>query len=151
MMEITSSHTISEIHLARHFFHSMLTAPAAILFNSDLLSDGHNCGSLKENPALHNIASGKCSGFSHTPQHAFVIESFFVLGFSHHQSNASLRSALALSSDQKETLFAQASVAGLGSLIILNTCNRTELYGHGQIQDAEKLFFRVLGGRPDGA
>lgn len=72
---------------------------------------------------------------------------FFVIGFNHHQSNASLRSVYTLRAEQKEKLLAEASGAGISSLIILNTCNRTELYGYGRIQDAERLFFDVLGVR----
>ena len=79
-----------------------------------------------------------------------MIENFFAIGFNHHQSDASVRSRFALSNQRSEQLFEKASGTGLDSLIILNTCNRTELYGSGRIEEAEKLYFETIEGTLSG-
>jgi glutamyl-tRNA reductase len=74
-----------------------------------------------------------------------VIQNIFAIGFNHHNSDASARSSYALSDDQKEVLLKQSSGLGLHSLAVLSTCNRTEVYGYGKAEDAEKIYFDLIG------
>jgi glutamyl-tRNA reductase len=74
-----------------------------------------------------------------------VIQNIFAIGFNHHNSDASARSSYALSDGQKEHLLKQSSGFGLDSLAVLSTCNRTEVYGYGNAEHAEKIYFDLIG------
>ncbi len=74
-----------------------------------------------------------------------VIQNIFAIGFNHHNANASARSNYSLNDDQKEILLRKSSGLGLDSLAVLSTCNRTEVYGYGRIEHAEKIYLDIIG------
>jgi glutamyl-tRNA reductase len=85
------------------------------------------------------------------PDTATVIQDIFAIGFNHHSSDATARSTYALSDDQKEILLKKSFGTGLNSLTVLSTCNRTEMYGYGNAEKAESIYFELIGGSaPDG-
>lgn len=58
-----------------------------------------------------------------------VLESFFVLGISHHRAPLAVRERFALSAAQAQELQKQVSQQfGIRECLILNTCNRLEIY-----------------------
>ncbi len=59
-----------------------------------------------------------------------TIDRFCVVGISYKKADFELRSRYSLSQQAKETILYMASEAGLKSLFIVSTCNRTELYGY---------------------
>ncbi len=59
-----------------------------------------------------------------------VLQSLFVLGSSHQEAPLELRERFALSREEREALQqAFASTVGIRECLILNTCNRLEIYG----------------------
>lgn len=57
------------------------------------------------------------------------ISNFFIAGISYRNADAGTRSRFAVNDLQYENLLNLAPAAGLESLFILSTCNRTEIYG----------------------
>lgn len=88
-------------------------------------------------------------GHLHVVRIAAVIQNIFSIGFNHHNLNAASRSIYALNNEKRAQLFERSADARLGSLTVLNTCNRTELYGYGAANDAKELLLDVLGGEAD--
>jgi glutamyl-tRNA reductase len=74
-----------------------------------------------------------------------VIQNIFAIGFNHHNSDASARSSYSLNDEQKEVLLRNSSSLGLNSLAVLSTCNRTEVYGYGCAEEAERIYFNLIG------
>lgn len=72
-----------------------------------------------------------------------TVSSVFVTGFSHHQLDLTSRSLVNLDDKQQQLLFSEALKEGIQSLLILNTCNRTEIYGLGDVQKVSEVFYRV--------
>jgi glutamyl-tRNA reductase len=72
-----------------------------------------------------------------------TLSSVFVTGFSHHQLDITSRSLVNLDDKQQQLLFSEALKEGIQSLLILNTCNRTEIYGIGAVQKVSEIFCRV--------
>jgi glutamyl-tRNA reductase len=72
-----------------------------------------------------------------------TLSSVFVTGFSHHQLDITSRSLVNLDDKQQQLLFSEALKEGIQSLLILNTCNRTEIYGIGDVQKVSEIFCRV--------
>lgn len=57
--------------------------------------------------------------------------SFQVLGIDHHQAPLPIRSAFSLSAAAQASLYQMAAAESIPGLLILSTCNRTELYSIG--------------------
>jgi len=54
---------------------------------------------------------------------------FYALGLSYKKADATIRGHFSLDETSKHTLLQQAKDAGIESLIVTSTCNRTEIYG----------------------
>lgn len=54
---------------------------------------------------------------------------FIVVGLSHHHANIDLRSQYNLSDSQLQSLLVDAKERNIQDFVVINTCNRTELYG----------------------
>src|SRR4051812_20594877 len=57
------------------------------------------------------------------------IQRFWVVGVNYKKTDASVRGAFAISSEQYDYLLTIAPDHGVQELFILSTCNRTEIYG----------------------
>ncbi|MFL5787447.1 MAG: glutamyl-tRNA reductase [Flavisolibacter sp.] len=57
------------------------------------------------------------------------ISKFFVAGINYKKSDASLRGQYAVSKEQYERVLKMSATLGLDEIVILSTCNRTEIYG----------------------
>lgn len=55
--------------------------------------------------------------------------SFYAIGLSYKNADAELRGKFSLDTNTKSILLLQAKTAGIESLIVTSTCNRTEIYG----------------------
>ena len=62
-------------------------------------------------------------------QHTKTISSFFIAGINYKKSDASIRGKFAVSNEQYAAIISSASNFGISELIVLSTCNRTEIYG----------------------
>ncbi|MDP1725295.1 MAG: glutamyl-tRNA reductase [Bacteroidota bacterium] len=69
-----------------------------------------------------------------------MISNCFVIGFNHHHADVSERSYYAISEEQKLSIFQEAKEINFPSLVIINTCNRTEIFGYGDMETAIKLY-----------
>lgn len=58
--------------------------------------------------------------------------SFYVIGLSYKKADAVIRGRFSLDENTKITLLNQAKEAGIESLVVTSTCNRTEIYGFSQ-------------------
>ena len=54
---------------------------------------------------------------------------FYAIGLSYQKADAEVRGHFSLSDSAKQNLLAEAKQNGIESLIVISTCNRTELYG----------------------
>ena len=54
---------------------------------------------------------------------------FYAIGLSYKKADAEIRGHFSLDEQAKANLLQQAKEAGLESLIVTSTCNRTEIYG----------------------
>lgn len=59
-----------------------------------------------------------------------IISRFCVCGISYHKTDAKSRGIFSISDKEKIIFFRKAKEAGIRSLFILSTCNRTEVYGY---------------------
>lgn len=59
-------------------------------------------------------------------------QTFYAIGLSYKKADAEVRGHFSLSDETKATLLAQAKEASIESLVVISTCNRTELYGFAQ-------------------
>ena len=60
-----------------------------------------------------------------------ILSDFLIVGVSHWYAELEVRERFALSSDAQESLLREADALGLGGIIVLSTCNRTELFARG--------------------
>lgn len=58
------------------------------------------------------------------------IEQFWVAGISYRSSATHIRALFSLEKDAQEKILAEAAKNGLSSVLVLSTCNRTEIYGY---------------------
>ncbi len=58
--------------------------------------------------------------------------SFYVIGLNYKKADADLRGKFSLNDDSIESLLLQAKNEAVESLIVISTCNRTEIYGFAQ-------------------
>lgn len=56
-------------------------------------------------------------------------QTFYAVGLSYKKADAATRGKFSLGNDTKTTVLQQAKASGIGSLIVISTCNRTEIYG----------------------
>lgn len=89
----------------------------------------------------------------HLSKHA----TFYALGLSYQKADATIRGRFSLSQEQKHHILVQAKREGIDSLILISTCNRTEMYGfaehpfqlirllcehsHGTVEEFEKVSY----------
>lgn len=82
---------------------------------------------------------------------------FFVVGLSYQKADASIRGDFSLNDEQKQAILIQAEKEALDSVLLISTCNRTEIYGfaenplqltnllcahsHGTIEEFEKVSY----------
>ena len=57
---------------------------------------------------------------------------FYAIGLSYKKADAEIRGLFSLDDAAKTTLLEQARTAGIESLVVTSTCNRTEIYGFAQ-------------------
>lgn len=57
---------------------------------------------------------------------------FYAIGISYQKADAELRGKFSLTEEHREKLSHQARISGIESLLVISTCNRTELYGFAQ-------------------
>ncbi|MBX3257313.1 MAG: glutamyl-tRNA reductase [Chitinophagaceae bacterium] len=67
----------------------------------------------------HSSTYDVCSGLDH----------FVVIGINYHKADTATRSSFAVCSNKQELITAFALAKGLKDVIVLSTCNRTEIYG----------------------
>lgn len=72
-----------------------------------------------------------------------MITDCFVFGVNHHSTETDIRGRFSLSSDNQALFYEKAADKNIKSLAILNTCNRTEVIGVGNVDDALNLFFEI--------
>lgn len=58
--------------------------------------------------------------------------SFYVVGLSYKKADAEMRGKFSLNAQNKTKLLLQAKTEGIESLLVISTCNRTEIYGFAQ-------------------
>lgn len=58
--------------------------------------------------------------------------SFYAIGLSYKKADAEVRGHFSLDTEGKSKLLEQAKIEGVESLIVISTCNRTEIYGFAQ-------------------
>lgn len=69
---------------------------------------------------------------------------FYAIGISHWKTPLSVREQLSISKNKALTIFEKAKSKGLHNLLIINTCNRTELYGFtDNVNALQALFFDI--------
>jgi glutamyl-tRNA reductase len=71
------------------------------------------------------------------------LSKIFVIGFSHHNANVHVRTIASIGEEVQKELFRQSLSRKINSLMILNTCNRTEIYGIGEVEEVKKLLLHV--------
>ena len=80
---------------------------------------------------------------SHHPE--YMLSRFCVVGVSHKEAPESIRSLFSLSEEQQTLLLSEASAADIRSLMILCTCNRSEIYGYaGDEREITDLYLRHI-------
>ncbi|ALM49140.1 glutamyl-tRNA reductase [Flavobacterium psychrophilum] len=57
---------------------------------------------------------------------------FYAVGLSYRKADAEIRGKFSLGNDAKTNLLQQAKQEGIESLVVISTCNRTEIYGFAQ-------------------
>ncbi|GAK96114.1 glutamyl-tRNA reductase [Nonlabens tegetincola] len=83
--------------------------------------------------------------------------SFYAIGISYKKADAEMRGTFSLSEDATRNLLNEAKRDGIPSLVVISTCNRTELYGfaqhpfqlirllcehsHGTVEDFQKIAY----------
>lgn len=88
---------------------------------------------------------------------AATTHTFYAIGLSYRKADAEMRGAFSLSPEAIENLLVSAKKAGIPSLAVISTCNRTELYGfaqhpyqlikllcehsHGTVEEFEKIAY----------
>ncbi len=57
---------------------------------------------------------------------------FYSIGLSYKKADAEIRGRFSINDEAQKAILAQAKAEGVPSLLIMSTCNRTELYGYAQ-------------------
>lgn len=58
--------------------------------------------------------------------------SFYCIGLSYKKADATMRGLFSLSADNKQLLLDKAKLKNIDELLVISTCNRTELYGYAE-------------------
>jgi glutamyl-tRNA reductase len=69
----------------------------------------------------------------------------FVIGVNHHKINAENRSKYSLNYEQQSRLYELIKSSGSAYCAIVNTCNRTEIYGTGNLEYVKNAYIAILG------
>ncbi len=72
-----------------------------------------------------------------------MYNAFFCVGINFHVTNSIVRSWFALDMEKQNRFFEEATAHGIESLTILQTCNRTEIYGLGNIAIVREIFCKI--------
>lgn len=72
-----------------------------------------------------------------------MINDCFVFGVNHHSTDTDIRGRFSLSTDNQSLFYQKAVTSDIKSLAIVNTCNRTEVIGVGNVNSALNLFFEI--------
>ncbi len=67
----------------------------------------------------------------------------FVWGFNHYLLGIHERSSVSIDDLTQQRLYTQAKTHQISSFCILNTCNRTEIYGIGDVEVVQEIFFNT--------
>jgi glutamyl-tRNA reductase len=70
----------------------------------------------------------------------FSVAQYFAVGVNFKNSDLSIRSDFSLNENLQAQCMQMATKAGFNDFILLNTCNRTEIYGIGEPQIAKEIF-----------
>ncbi len=62
-------------------------------------------------------------------QHASKHLTFYVVGLSYQKADAKMRGKFSLDACAKDSLLVQAKAEGIENIVVVSTCNRTEVYG----------------------
>jgi glutamyl-tRNA reductase len=73
-----------------------------------------------------------------------MLENCFVFGFNHQNTSESDRSRVALTEELTSQLMSLMDKQEVSSLIVLNTCNRTECYGWGNSDHLKVMYFKLM-------
>ncbi|MFT6324100.1 MAG: glutamyl-tRNA reductase, partial [Halieaceae bacterium] len=65
----------------------------------------------------------------HNKQPSALKKAFYVIGLNYKKADAAVRGRFSISEDTQKAILSTAKDAGVYSLTIISTCNRTELYG----------------------
>jgi glutamyl-tRNA reductase len=74
-----------------------------------------------------------------------VLKNLFVSGLDYKHADLPVRSLYSMDDLQLERFYQLAGERGIGPVVVLSTCNRTELYSTGLPSDVEALFCEVTG------
>ncbi len=82
---------------------------------------------------------------------------FYAIGLSYKKADAEIRGNFSITDEAKQNILSQAQTEGISSLVVISTCNRTELYGfaehpfqlikllcehtHGTVEEFEKVAY----------
>lgn len=72
-----------------------------------------------------------------------MTEECFVFGVNHHTACTEILGQFSLSQDNQNLFYEKAKILEIKSLAILNTCNRIEIIGLGNVNDALNIFFEI--------
>lgn len=64
-----------------------------------------------------------------------ILDRFFAVGLNYDKANIAVRGAFAVPEKENKSICESAKVAGLRSVFVLSTCNRTEMYGFAASSD----------------
>lgn len=70
------------------------------------------------------------------------MEKFLVAGVNYKKTIVNIRSRFSISEESIKEIYAQFKQEGRTNMIILSTCNRTEIYGYGISEEEIKSFFK---------
>jgi glutamyl-tRNA reductase len=73
-----------------------------------------------------------------------MLDNCFVFGFNHQNTSESDRSRVALTEELTLQLMTLVDKSEISSLIVLNTCNRTECYGYGNSEHLKAVYFKLM-------
>ena len=59
-------------------------------------------------------------------------KTFYCIGLSYQKADATMRGMFSLTPENKDQLLSQAKSEGFEELLVISTCNRTELYGYAE-------------------
>ena len=82
---------------------------------------------------------------SYRREDCYGLEDFYVLGINYHNTDASVRGKFAINQDHAIEILERSKGIACSDVILLSTCNRTEIYALGGIEHMAQLVCEVLG------